>query len=122
MALRGYNKMDFKDKLHSIMQQKGITSYRLERLSGLSQAALSRYLLGQRKPTFEAVVRIAKALNVSVDYFVSGLNYNELFDRYMVIDEEGVRINIPKVTDDGEVNPDYQKIIECLIGEETDVY
>lgn len=113
--------MEFKDKLRDIMKQKGCSAYRLERLSGLSQSALSRYLLGQRQPTFDAVVKIAKALNVSLDYFTDGLDYNSLFEKYMIVDEEGVRIDIPKAINN-EINPDYQQIIECLIGEETDVY
>lgn len=47
---------------------RGISQYRLSAMTGIQEAALSRYASGERKPSFESLLLIAKALEVTTDY------------------------------------------------------
>lgn len=58
----------FAQCLQSLLDDAGITAYRLSQLSGLRKQAISRYLHG-REPTFMAARRIAAALGVSLAVF-----------------------------------------------------
>lgn len=59
----------FARRLKQILEEKQMTPYRLAKITGVSQSALSRYLKGMRQPTYDIVCRFADALGVSVDDF-----------------------------------------------------
>ena len=70
----GYNEKleqqnTFAKKLSLTMQQAGISQSELSNLTGISKGTISRYLQGKFIPKQKAVTLIAKALNVSTDYF-----------------------------------------------------
>ena len=70
----GYNEIleqqnTFAKKLNLTMQQAGISQSELSNLTGISKGTISRYLQGKFIPKQKAVTLIAKALNVSTDYF-----------------------------------------------------
>lgn len=50
------------------MREKGLSQSQLSRLSGVSQAGISAYLLGKRLPGVSEFARLALALGVSMDY------------------------------------------------------
>ena len=56
--------MDIKDRLTQAMKINNINARELARLSGLSEATISRYLSGQMEPRANAVGKMAKALRV----------------------------------------------------------
>lgn len=58
---------EFGARLERIMRIKGYTQKELAMESGLTEAAISRYIAGQREPKAIAVVNIARALNVTSD-------------------------------------------------------
>ncbi|MBQ3455040.1 MAG: helix-turn-helix transcriptional regulator [Synergistaceae bacterium] len=58
--------------LKAIRKRKGITQEALGALTGIEPNTLSRYERGTLSPSAKAVMRIAEALNVSVDELLNG--------------------------------------------------
>ena len=58
----------FSKRLRAVREQLDISQHELARLCGLSINQISRYELGVREPTSISLVKIARALNVSMDY------------------------------------------------------
>ncbi|MCI8890695.1 MAG: helix-turn-helix transcriptional regulator [Eubacterium sp.] len=52
------------------MKQSSVNGAELSALSGVTTAAISRYLNGLRTPTVRNIILLAKALGVSVDYLL----------------------------------------------------
>jgi transcriptional regulator with XRE-family HTH domain len=50
--------------------QLNVSQFELAELSDLSQSQISRYELGTNEPTADALIALAKALNVSTDYLL----------------------------------------------------
>lgn len=70
--------MKFAEKLRELRDRAGLSEAKLAKASGVSFAAIHEYGLSRRKPSFEAVVKIARALGVTCEAFaecedVSGL-------------------------------------------------
>lgn len=61
---------DFSTRLRDIIESKGISQAWLAEKAETTEATISRYLTGVHKPNLDVVVRIAKALNVSIDYIM----------------------------------------------------
>ncbi len=59
---------DFGRKIKKIMKQRGITQAWLSQKTGVTEATLSRYVNGSRKPQADIAAAIAEALDVSLDY------------------------------------------------------
>ena len=57
-------------RLLKIMKQKDMTQRELARMSGVTEAAMSRYLRGERQPRAEVVANMATALGVTSDYLL----------------------------------------------------
>ena len=58
----------FSRRLRAVREQLDISQHDLARLCGLSINQISRYELGVREPTSISLIKIARALNVSMDY------------------------------------------------------
>lgn len=56
-------------RLAELLAEKKITAYRLAQIADLPKQTISRFLLGQTEPTFGNVVRIVRALGVSLAAF-----------------------------------------------------
>lgn len=52
-----------------LREEKGLTQEELARMAGVERDQLSRYETGRRKPSVERAIRLAKALQVSVEIF-----------------------------------------------------
>lgn len=61
--------MRFQDKLRELREAKGLSEAKLAELSGVPFGTLHNYGLGIRKPTFAAVVRLARALGTTCEAF-----------------------------------------------------
>ncbi len=59
---------DFGRKVKKIMKQRGITQVWLARKAGITEATLSRYVNGSRRPQADIAAAIAEALDISLDY------------------------------------------------------
>lgn len=61
MVLRGVNMDEFKDLLAKQIKDSGMNQKQLAEKSGVTEAAISRYLHGTRKPNMSALVMLKKA-------------------------------------------------------------
>lgn len=69
--------MSFKDNLKDEMEYQGISLKELAFKSGISKGSLSNYLKENYSiPAADIAVKIAAALNVSVEYLVNGNSEN----------------------------------------------
>jgi len=62
------------DKIKELRQKYGLSQTKLAEIAELSPAAISQFEKGVRKPSFEAIQKLANALNVSADYFLDREN------------------------------------------------
>ena len=60
--------MILKDKLQMLMARYGLNGQKLARLSQVSDSEISRILQGKSRPGLDNAFRLAKAVNVSLDY------------------------------------------------------
>lgn len=60
----------FAERLINEIREQNITQKDLADKTEITTATISRYISGQRHPSAENVARIAKVLNVSVDYLL----------------------------------------------------
>ncbi|VTR94024.1 xre family transcriptional regulator : : HTH_3 [Gemmata massiliana] len=61
--------MTFAEKLRELRDAKGLSEAKLADLSGVPFGTVHEYGLGRRKPSFAAVLKIAKALGVTCEAF-----------------------------------------------------
>ncbi len=60
----------FKERLTYLLNLYGLTRYRLQKKTELSPSLLYYYSKGQKSPTLDVIIRIAKALDCSVDFVI----------------------------------------------------
>src|SRR6516164_7120812 len=63
--------MELKVKLKNLMNSKGLNGQRLARISQVSDSEISRILQGKSRPGLDNALRLALALNVSLDYLAN---------------------------------------------------
>lgn len=73
------------DRLQIAFKQSGLTQAQLASTTGITKSSISRYLQGEFEPKATAVVKLAAALNVSVEYLM-GMESTEQID--LLTDEE----------------------------------
>lgn len=61
---------EFTERLTCRMQELNITGSSLSDRTGVSEAAISRYVNGQRHPSTDNLIAIADALYVTTDYLL----------------------------------------------------
>ena len=59
---------NFPEHLKSIRESKKLSQTDLAKKTGLKPSAISHFETGQRKPSFDNLVKLADALSVSMDY------------------------------------------------------
>ena len=55
-----------------IAQEKGMTPYKIHKLTGISQSTFTAWKQGISTPKHEKLKKIAECLGVSVDYLITG--------------------------------------------------
>lgn len=60
--------MKFGERLSLVLKERKITQRQLAEKINTTETALSRYVNGSRKPRMDNLLKIARALNVSVEY------------------------------------------------------
>ena len=63
------DKVWFKN-LQKVREAKGYTQVKLSMMAGVTQQSITYYETGTRVPSFEVAVKLAKALNTSIDYLI----------------------------------------------------
>ena len=61
--------MTFAEKLRELRDAKGLSEAKLAEASGIPFGTVHVYAIGRRKPSFSAVVKLAKALGVDCTAF-----------------------------------------------------
>ena len=85
----------FSDRLSFCMEQRGMSGASLSSVSGVTEAAISRYLRGLRMPTAENLILLSSALNVTTDFLLGldgTLEDRELTSAYSVASAEDRRV------------------------------
>ncbi len=60
------------EKFQALMDERGMTPYRVSKETGISQSTLSDWKNGRITPKMDKIETLAKFFNVSMDYFVLG--------------------------------------------------
>lgn len=60
------------DTIRIARKKRGLTMKALGKMVGLSEGAISQYETGKRQPPYDTLFDIAKVLNVSVNYLLTG--------------------------------------------------
>ena len=66
--------MKWNEKVKDLMIKKGINQKELALLSGITESSISRYLAGDKNPRMDIIVNVARALEISTDYFLEEEN------------------------------------------------
>ena len=64
----------FTMNLKKLMIEREMTAADIARKTGMTQAALSRYINDKRIPNINSVIKIAKALNVPIELLMKGVD------------------------------------------------
>ena len=102
--------MGFRENLKSELQYKGMTVRELAELSGVNKQTIDNYLSTHSSmPSAEAAVKIAKVLDVSVEYLVTGKDSSPaLVSRYSP--------DVRKIADQAQTMSPYERrLISALI-------
>lgn len=62
---------DFSQRLTALLAERNMTQLELAARIGVTRAAMSRYVSGEREPRLVTLVRIAEELDVNVDELIS---------------------------------------------------
>lgn len=62
--------MTLQEKIRKGMEAKHLNQKQLAERSGITEASISKYLSGERKPRTDAIIKIAKALGESINYLL----------------------------------------------------
>lgn len=66
------NKTEFADRLKELRKKRGISQGELAALIEVHFTQVSRYERGETKPNAEAMTKLAKALDTTVDFLMNG--------------------------------------------------
>lgn len=100
-------------KLSTLLAEKGITPYRLAKITGISQPAISMIVNNKRAASPEKIERIAKALGVPESYFLEDELPKEYPPTPEVVEREYIAIPIiTGVGAGGEVITDNYTLIK----------
>lgn len=82
---------DFPVRLGELIAEHGMSQKEFAKKSGVTEAAISRYLSGERRPGANAAMAMASTLGVSVEYLMGG---EEAFERTPEVREmlDGLRM------------------------------
>lgn len=101
--------MTWKDKVINLMTTKKINQKELARLSGITEASVSRYLASERTPRIDVIVNFAKALDVTVEYLLDSSESNGGF----------ISIATAIARDGNNLTPEEKnKLIALILGKE----
>ena len=66
--------MAWREKVQDLLTKKGWNQKQLSKESGITEASVSRYLKGDRKPRMDIIVNFAKALGVTTEFLLEDDN------------------------------------------------
>lgn len=96
--------MDFPARLIQLRHEQSLTQQALSDLVGIHVNQIRRYEAGQAQPTLEALIKLAKALHVSLDSLVFGANLRGPDDEF--------RLRFEALND---FTPDERKVVKDVL-------
>lgn len=60
----------FKDLLVELIQNKGITAYKLSKDTGISEALISNWKTGRQLPKYDSIILLCDYFEISADYLL----------------------------------------------------
>lgn len=95
-----------------LLQEKGITAYKVAKDTGISQGLMNEYKNGKRTPTTENLIKIADYLKCSIDYLLGRIGTDEreiqLIGNFRKLTDEGKKA-VLNYSEFATTNPEYQK-------------
>lgn len=75
--------MSISDRIIKKRQELGFSQTDLAKRAGLKPPAISQYESGSRNPSYEALIKLSNAMDVSTDYLISGkeISFNNINDK-----------------------------------------
>lgn len=70
----------FASRLKKLREEKGLSQRELAKRTGIAHSTLGMYEIGERKPEFGIVSKLATILNTSVDYLIGRTNNHRPVD------------------------------------------
>ena len=64
--------MEFNDRLKYLMNTHNESNGELAKFLGIQTGSVNNYVKGNRKPTYELLIKIAKHYDVSIDWLLTG--------------------------------------------------
>lgn len=101
--------MDLPERIKVLLEKRGMTQKDLARDSRLTEAAVSRYLKGERIPRSPALAAMAMALNVSMDYLATGKETSDLNEIKAVLMRGAPNLNQSEIVELMGVLVDFAK-------------
>ena len=102
----------FSKNLKALLDSRGMTLSSLSDNVNITNATLSRYLLGLRRPSVEYVVALAKYFNVSVDWILGIQD-----DRYADVIDKSTAKMINLYT---KSSPEDKRIVDMILSKYDD--
>lgn len=118
----------FREKIKALRESRGLTKKQLAKAIGVSERAYITYEYGQREPSMETIVNLAKYFGVTTDYLLDmdnakALNPIDLLDLpplakaifsvYVAVSPQNKQI-IENIFRESAKGADLQKIMEIL--------
>ena len=110
------NDIEFSKRLIALRKKANLSQEELGRLSGITRQSVINYERGGAKPKFKVAVKMAQALNVSINYFYLGeldvvpttnKTYKDIILNYFALKESSI-FDEEVITN---TNGKYQKLI-----------
>lgn len=93
--------MDIKERMYTVIQKRGIRQSELAKITGTTRQTINSYIHGRHQMRLEAIVLIASALHVSVDYLL-GLNKKEEVASQQYLDVWALSKNLKEILNNRE--------------------
>lgn len=72
------NKKELGERIRELIDEKGIQAKDIAEYIGVTQAAMSNYIAGRRNIDTDTLSKIAKFLNVSLEFLIDNTNVNKV--------------------------------------------
>ncbi len=100
----------FSVRLEGLLKSRGITQKELAQKSGVTEAAISHYMKGDRTPRSAVLSKIAMVLGTTSDYLMEGVPQN-------YINEIGYAKRLIARNVDQMTNAEKREILSILLGD-----
>lgn len=74
--------MEFSERLTKLRKRKNITQKEMADFLGVTRGAYSQYEIGRREPNYDTTIQIANLLSVSLDYLLTGKEFQQNDNKY----------------------------------------